>query len=129
MQMFKSRRKPPPPPETAKVADVVQAYYDAGRRPANNRFASPPVSEPETAVAEPETPVAEPEAVHETAQEAVEDAVEPVVAAGPILVKAEAPPVRKSLGVLADELEAFIEAIRYGDNLGGTEVLSGAVAR
>ena len=104
--MFKSRRKPAPPPETAKVADVVQAYYDAGRRPSNNRFASPPASEPETPAAEPETE-------------------KPEASESPVL--AEAPPVRKSLGELADELEAFIEAIRYGDNLGSTEVLSGAV--
>jgi hypothetical protein len=106
--MFKSRRQPAPPPETAKVGDVVQAYYDAGRRPANNRFANPTVTEPEAPAAE----------------QVVEEPAAPETP-----VHAEAAPVRKSLGELADELEAFIEAIRYGDNLGSTEVLSGAFAR
>jgi hypothetical protein len=89
------------------VADIVQAYHDAGRRPSNNRFASPPASEPETPAAEQETE-------------------EPEAAESPAL--AEPPPVRRSLGELADELEAFMDAIRSGDNLARTEMLSGAVA-
>jgi hypothetical protein len=107
--MFKSRRQTAPPTETVKVADVVQAYYDAGRRPSGNRFATAPAATP-TAV-EPEAPAPEPVAEEQEAP-----------------VHAEAAPIRKSLGELADELEAFIEAVRYGDTLGSTEVLSGAVA-
>jgi hypothetical protein len=114
--MFRSRRSVAPPPETAKVAEVVQAYYNAGKRPASH-LAPPP--EPISVELPVEMPAEEPSVAPEP--ELVPDP-EPA----PVAI-AEAPsaepvqqlaPVHKTLAELAEELEAFIEVIRYGDDLG-----------
>jgi hypothetical protein len=127
------------------VAEVVKAYYDAGKRPASH-LAPPP--EPmdtqvpdEAAVVSPEPEVSfEPEPSFEQ-----EPGFEPelsfepepasaavtgyagTAAAEPRYEGAAAPepayeptPVHKSLAELAEELEAFIEVIRYGDDLGSS---------
>lgn len=85
--LFKSRRTPAPQPETAKVVEAVWAYYEAGRRPATTPIA---------AFVEPELPS------HQTAN----GPDEPAVTEG-----------GQSLSELADELEALIESIRYGNGV------------
>jgi hypothetical protein len=92
--LFKSRRSPAPANETAKVVDAVWAYYEAGRRPATTKFSTP--AEPPAAL-----PVDESELISHQAANGLDDAV--VTARG------------QSLSELADELEALIESIRYGD--------------
>jgi hypothetical protein len=125
--MFRSRRSATPPPETAKVAEVVKAYYDAGRRPASH-LAPPP--EPRYIEVPDEAPDASPEP---------EAGFEPESAPVAVTAYAESPlpdtpdedaavseparhpaPVHKTLAELAVELEAFIEVIRYGDDLGSS---------
>jgi len=98
------------------VAEVVKAYYDAGSRPASHLKSRPEPSveipdEAPAASAEPEArfePEPAPMAVAAFAETAYPDTPE------------HAGPVHKSLAELADELEAFIEVIRYGDDLGST---------
>ena len=114
--MFRSRRSTAPPPETAKVAEVVQAYYDAGRRPASHL--RPPAEVADTAVADveaaDEAPFSEPEPVFSPEPEPLpEPARADIAEAVP-----RSAPVHKTLAELAEELEAFIEVIRYGDDLG-----------
>jgi hypothetical protein len=114
--MFKSRRVPAPPPETVKVAEAVKAYYDAGHRPSPHW--------------EPPAPATSDAAAHDGA---AHDGSEPEPASGPE-PEPETPPavmaqsvrryepgaIHKTLAELAEELEAFIEVIRYGDNLGSS---------
>jgi hypothetical protein len=83
--LFKSRRSPAPTNETAKVVEAVWAYYEAGRRPTTTRVAA--LEEPEL-----------------TSHQAGNGPDEPAMTAG-----------GQSLSELADELEALIESIRYGD--------------
>ena len=92
--LFKSRRSPAATDDTAKVVDAVWAYYEAGRRPATTKFSTP--AEPPAAL-----PVDESELISHQAANGLDDAV--VTARG------------QSLSELADELEALIESIRYGD--------------
>jgi hypothetical protein len=110
--MFRSRRSVAPPPETAKVAEVVQAYYDAGKRPASHFTPAPPSID--------DMVVNEAPSVAPEAQLVSEPEPAPVaVAEAPSIAFAEqAAPVHKTLVELAEELEAFIEVIRYGDDLG-----------
>src|SRR5579862_8197348 len=112
--MFRSRRVEAPSVETAKVAEVVQAYYDAGKRPASHVS---PLSEPiaaegaSSAGAETAPFVAsEPEFISEP-----EPAPVAVLQSAPVDPPREPLPVHKTLAELAEELEAFIEVIRYGD--------------
>jgi hypothetical protein len=123
--MFRSRRSAASPPETVKVAEVVKAYYDAGRRPASH-LAPPPepryVEVPDEAPAassEPEPsfePEPAPAAVIAHADPALPDTrYEDTAVTEPAQQSA---PVHKTLAELAVELEAFIEVIRYGDDLG-----------
>jgi hypothetical protein len=125
--MFRSRRSAAPLPETVKVAEVVKAYYDAGRRPASH-LAPPP--EPAAAEVPEQAPVAspapeprfEPEpapaVVSAYADTALADTRDEDTA---VTEPAQEPtPVHKSLAELAVELEAFIEVIRYGDDLGSS---------
>ena len=93
--LFKSRRSPAATDETAKVVDAVWAYYEAGRRPASTQLSTSPG--PSAAL-----PAGEPELISHRAATGSE---EPVVTAG-----------GQSLSELADELEALIESIRYGDD-------------
>jgi hypothetical protein len=115
--MFRSRRSEAPPPETAKVAQVVQAYYDAGKRPASHLSPLPVPIQVEVAAEAPEDePFAWPEPELSAEPEPAPLATPQPVAAEPL----EQPsPVHKSLAELAEELETFIEVIRYGDDLGG----------
>jgi hypothetical protein len=99
--LFKSRRSPAPAEETAKVADVVRAYYEAGRRPAEHRFDYPERPAPAAPEDEPED---EPE--HEAHQ--AESHVPDIFGDSPMTSDGQ------SLEELADELEALIESIRYG---------------
>ena len=92
--LFKSRRSPAPANETAKVVDAVWAYYEAGRRPATTKISTS--AEPSAAL-----PADEPEHISHQAANGLEEAA--VTARG------------QSLSELADELEALIESIRYGD--------------
>jgi hypothetical protein len=121
--MFGSRRSTAPPAESAKVAEVVQAYYDAGRRPASHLKTPPELSDvvvadgatpDEAPFSAPEpgfTPEPEPFREPEPAPVVVAEAAH----AGPAR---HSTPVHKTLSELAEELEAFIEVIRYGDDLG-----------
>ena len=93
--LFKSRRSPAAGNETAKVVDAVWAYYEAGRRPATTQLATSP--DPSPAL-----PAAEPELISHRAANGLEELA--VTAGG------------QSLSELADELEALIESIRYGDD-------------
>jgi hypothetical protein len=121
--MFRSRRSVAPLPETAKVAEVVQAYYDAGKRPASHLAPRPEPTSVELPVEMPdETPsvASEPELVPKS-----EPAPRATVQAHTGHAAQAAPaqqstPVHKSLAELAQELEAFIEVIRYGDDLGSS---------
>jgi hypothetical protein len=144
--MFRSRRPVAPPPETAKVAQVVQAYYDAGKRPASHLSPSPAapveVEVPDAALdpAPQATLDHEPFVAREqfitspepfTAMPLSEPEPAPVAADRPITagVAAAAPaedasPVHKTLAELAEELESFIEVIRYGDDLGSSTARS-----
>lgn len=125
--MFGSRRATAPPPETAKVAEVVQAYYDAGRRPASHL--RPPPEATDTAVVDDtpldESPFSAPEPVFSPEPESLPEP-EPAPAVEAQAVPEEtvthSAPVHKTLAELAEELEAFIEVIRYGDNLGSSTV-------
>lgn len=71
------------------------AYYEAGRRPATTLVAVP--DEPSVALADGEPGL--------SSHRAINGPGEPVVTAG-----------GQSLSELADELEALIESIRYGDD-------------
>jgi hypothetical protein len=125
--MFRSRRPTALPAETVKVAEVVKAYYDAGRRPASHQ-APPP--EPRAAEVPEQAPVASPEPERsvepEPAPAVVPAHAEPAFAdtrdeGTPVGEPAQEPtPVHKTLAELAVELEAFIEVIRYGDDLGSS---------
>jgi hypothetical protein len=121
--MFGSRRSTAPPPETAKVAEVVQAYYDAGRRPASHLATPPEVAEVVVADAAPtdEAAFAAPEPDSSSEPERLPEP-EPASALVAEAARTEAvsrsAPVQKTLAELAEELEAFIEVIRYGDDLG-----------
>ena len=99
--LFKSRRSPAPAEETAKVADVVRAYYEAGRRPAEHRFDVP---EPPAA----DTPEDEPEDEPATEAHDAESHVSDIFGDSPVTSDGQ------TLEELADELEALIESIRYG---------------
>jgi hypothetical protein len=114
-----------------KVAEAVKAYYDAGRRPASH-LAPPP--EPRVAEVPDEAPIASPEPSFQTEPSFQPEPV-PVVATAhadwafaatrdedtPVTEPAQQPaPVHKTLAELAVELEAFIEVIRYGDDLGSS---------
>jgi hypothetical protein len=92
--LFKSRRAPSATDETAKVVDAVWAYYEAGRRPATTQISA-------SAELPGALPGGEPELV---SHQAANSPDEPAVTAG-----------GQSLSELADELEALIESIRYGD--------------
>jgi hypothetical protein len=109
------------------VAEVVKAYYDAGRRPASHlaptpepRYVEVPDEAPD-ASPEPE-PSFEPESARVAAttyaDSPLPDALYEDVAA-PETARHPAP-VHKTLAELALELEAFIEVIRYGDDLGSS---------
>jgi hypothetical protein len=93
--LFKSRRSPAPVEETARVAQAVSAYYEAGRRPAT----TPLVTRDDVADVDP--PVDEQNAVIDTHEPSGLDE-EIVTASG------------QTLEELADELEALIDSIRYG---------------
>jgi hypothetical protein len=98
--LFKSRKAPAAANETAKVVDAVWAYYEAGRRPATTQILTSAISiEPEPPAA---LPAGEPELISHRVANGPE---EPAVTAG-----------GQSLSELADELEALIESIRYGDD-------------
>ncbi len=76
------------------MVDAVWAYYEAGRRPATTKLS--------TSAEPPEPlPADEPELISHQAANGLEEAA--VTARG------------QSLSELADELEALIESIRYGD--------------
>jgi hypothetical protein len=91
--LFKSRRSAAPSDETARVVEAVWAYYEAGRRPAGTQFAALPVEEPE--------------------------AYETQVSGGPEpgdILESMVTARGQTLSELAEELEALIESIRYGDD-------------
>jgi hypothetical protein len=95
--LFKSRRSPAPAQDTAKVADAVRAYYEAGRRPSAYRFDVP---EPPAVDEQHDEPQSE---GHDAESQASDSVREPPVTSD-----------GQSLAELADELEALIESIRYG---------------
>jgi hypothetical protein len=106
---FKSRRSPAPAEETAKVADVVRAYYEAGRRPAEHRFDFPEPAAADAPEDESEDePDDEPEDEPEHEAHDAEGYMPDIFGDSPVTSDGQ------SLEELADELEALIESIRYG---------------
>ena len=98
--LFKSRRSPNPVDETAKVAEAVFAYYEAGRRPATTPL------------------VVRHESAYDSVDREVEvgrDADEVIAADEPSgLDEAIMTASGQTLDELAEELEALIDSIRYG---------------